>query len=605
MPLLHMFGLSGVLPKYEEGRFFFEVFMGILKRVWKFIRPFRGRLLIAICLTGTMTLLGMLPPILMKHVIDDVVGLGQWGDAVAICLAFLAVNVLAAAGTYWNYLVIYLVGQRLVFDIRLALFRHIQALSLRFYDQMGTGKIMARIMGDVSRIQNMVTWNTISIVNDLISFVFGLVMIFYFSWQLSLITLALLPLYLVNYLWFVKRIRRKNVSVWRKMDRVANALQERLKGTRLVRAFTNEDREAAAFADGTRSVLNTAIETTTLSASFSGTSGLLSGLGQTVIYCLGCYYVIVGEMTYGEVAAFSAFVFRVLSPAVRFTEVSNLLEQTSISVERIFEVLDTEPEIVNRPNAKTMEKVQGHVHFRNVHFSYVPGEPVLQGVDLEVPAGSTVALVGHTGCGKTTLTSLLMRFYDVTEGSIEVDGVDVRDVTLRSLRRNIGAVLQESILFHTSIYENLKYGDRQATPIQVIEAARSAEVHDFVMAQVDGYDTVVGEGGIVLSVGEKQRLAIARAILTQPGIMILDEATSSLDSRSEALIQKALTRVMQGRTSFIIAHRLATIVNADMIVVMDKGKIKEVGSHEELLKLPNGNYRQLYEEQFAAQLESV
>ena len=579
--------------------------MGILKRVWKFIRPFRGRLLIAIFLTGSMTLLGMLPPILMKHVIDDVVGLGQWGDAVAICLAFLAVNVLAAAGTYWNYLVIYLVGQRLVFDIRLALFRHIQALSLRFYDQMGTGKIMARIMGDVSRIQNMVTWNTISIVNDLISFVFGLVMIFYFSWQLSLITLALLPLYLVNYLWFVKRIRRKNVRVWRQMDRVANALQERLKGTRLVRAFTNEDREAAAFADGTRSVLNTAIETTTLSASFSGTSGLLSGLGQTVIYCLGCYYVIVGEMTYGEVAAFSAFVFRVLSPAVRFTEVSNLLEQTSISVERIFEVLDTEPEIVNRPNAQTMEKVQGHVHFRNVHFSYVPGEPVLQGVDLEVPAGSTVALVGHTGCGKTTLTSLLMRFYDVTEGCIEVDGVDVRDVTLRSLRRNIGAVLQESILFHASIYENLKYGDRQATPMQVIEAARSAEVHEFVMAQEDGYDTVVGEGGIVLSVGEKQRLAIARAILTQPGIMILDEATSSLDSRSEALIQKALTRVMEGRTSFIIAHRLATIVNADMIVVMDKGKIKEVGSHEELLKLPNGDYRQLYEEQFAAQLEAV
>lgn len=579
--------------------------MGVLKRVWRFISPFRGKLLLAIFLTGFMTLLGMLPPVLMKLVIDDVVGLGQWDEAVAICLAFLAVNVLAAAGTYWNYLTIYLVGQRLVFDIRLALFKHIQELSLRFYDQMGTGKIMARIMGDVSRIQNMVTWNTISIVNDLISFVFGLVMIFYFSWQLSLITLALLPLYVVNYLWFVKRIRRKNVSIWKKMDRVANALQERLKGTRLVRSFTNEEREADAFAAGTRGVLNTALETTTLSASFSGTSGLLSGLGQTVIYCLGCYYVIVGQMSYGEVAAFSAFVFRVLSPAVRFTEVSNLLEQTSISVERIFEVLDAEPEIIERPEAQTMAQVQGHVHFKNVHFAYVKGEPVLRGVDLEVSAGSTVALVGHTGCGKTTLTSLLMRFYDVTEGAIEVDGVDIRDVTLRSLRRNIGAVLQESILFHTTIYENLKYGDRHATPMQVIEAARSAEVHDFVVGQVDGYDTVVGEGGIVLSVGEKQRLAIARAILTQPGIMILDEATSSLDSRSEALIQKALTRVMAGRTSFIIAHRLATILNADMIVVMDKGQIKEVGSHEELLKLPNGDYRQLYEEQFAAQLETV
>jgi len=579
--------------------------MGVLTRVWRFIKPFRSRLLMAILLTGGMTLLGMLPPILMKHVIDEVVGAGQWGDASVVCLAFLGVNILAAAGTYWNYLVIYLVGQRLVFDIRLALFRHIQDLSLRFYDQMGTGKIMARIMGDVSRIQNMVTWNTISIVNDLISFVFGLVMIFYFSWQLSLITLGLLPLYVVNYLWFVKRIRRKNVTVWKKMDRVANALQERLKGTRLVRSFTNEEREAAAFADGTRGVLDTAIETTTLSASFSGTSGLLSGLGQTVIYCLGCYYVIDGQMTYGEVAAFSAFVFRVLSPAVRFTEVSNLLEQTSVSVERIFEVLDTKPEIVECPKAQNLSNVKGHVLFKNVHFAYVAGEPVLQGVDLEVPAGSTVALVGHTGCGKTTLTSLLMRFYDVTEGAIEIDGIDIRDVTLRSLRRNIGAVLQESILFHTSIFENLKYGDREATPIQVIQAARDAEVHEFVISQIDGYDTIVGEGGIVLSVGEKQRLAIARAILTQPGIMILDEATSSLDSRSEALIQKALTRVMAGRTSFIIAHRLATIVNADFIVVMDKGRIKEYGSHEELMKLPNGDYRQLYEEQFAAQLETA
>ncbi|MDA0712181.1 MAG: ABC transporter ATP-binding protein, partial [bacterium] len=425
--------------------------MGVLKRVWRFISPFRSKLLLTICLTGVMTLLGMLPPILMKQVIDGVVGKGNWGEAAAICFAFLMVNILAAAGTYWNYLIIYLVGQRLVFDIRLALFEHIQQLSLRFYDQMGTGKIMARIMGDVSRIQNMVTWNTISIVNDLISFVFGLVMIFYFSWKLSLITLALLPLYLVNYLWFVKRIRVKNVYIWKKMDRVANALQERIKGTRLVRSFTNEGLEAEAFADGTRGVLTTALETTTLSASFSGTSGLLSGLGQTVIYCLGCYYVILGQMTYGEVAAFSAFVFRVLSPAVRFTEVSNLLEQTSISVERIFEVLDTEPEIVERPDARVIAEVTGHVRFRNVHFSYLRGEPVLQGVDLDVPAGCTVALVGHTGCGKTTLTGLLMRFYDVTEGAIEVDGVDVRDITLRSLRQQVGAVLQESILFNTSI----------------------------------------------------------------------------------------------------------------------------------------------------------
>ena len=271
--------------------------MGVLARMWQFIGAFRGALLLAGCLTGIMTLLGMAPPILMRYVIDDVVGLGKWNQAPSIFFAFLAVNILAAVGTYWNYLTIYLVGQRLVFNIRLALFRHIQGLSLRFYEEMGTGKIMSRIMGDVSRIQSMVTWNTISIVNDLISFGFGMVMIFYFSWQLSLITLILLPFYVVNYMWFVKRIRRKNVKVWKKMDRVANGLQERLKGVRAVRTFGSERREAATFALGTRDVLHTTLESTALSASFSGTSGLLSGLGQTIIYCMGCYYVIQGQMT--------------------------------------------------------------------------------------------------------------------------------------------------------------------------------------------------------------------------------------------------------------------------------------------------------------------
>ena len=579
--------------------------MGVLTKVWRFIRPFRRQLILAVTLTGIMTVLGMVPPILMRYLIDDVVGLGRWEQAPALLMAFLLMNILAAGGTYWNYLIIYLIGQHLVFDVRLALYRHIQSLSLRFYEQMGTGKIMGRIMGDVARIQNMVTWNTISIVNDIISFGFGIVMIFYFSWQLSLITLALLPLYVLNYLWFVKRIRVINVGIWKKMDRVANALQERLKGTKLVRAFTNEQRESQAFASGTREVLDSALESTALSASFSGTSGLLSGLGQTVIYCLGCYFVIQGQMTYGDVAAFSAFVFRVLSPAVRFTEVSNLLEQTSVSVERIFEVLDTVPEIVEKSEVRELPRVQGHVKFRNVHFSYVPGEPVLKGIDLDIPAGTNVALVGHTGCGKTTLTGLLMRFYDVVDGAIEIDGVDIRDVSLRSLRQQIGAVLQESILFHTTVFENLRYGDRHATPMQVVEAARAAEVHDFILSLQFGYDTLIGERGIVLSVGEKQRLSIARAILSNPGILILDEATSSLDSRSEALIQKALERVMKGRTSFVIAHRLSTIVNADLIVVMDKGKVIEAGPHAELLKVDNGSYRQLYEEQFAAQQGAV
>ena len=579
--------------------------MELLSKLGSFIQPFKGRLLLAIGLTGGMTLLGMVPPLLMKYVIDEIVGMGQWHMAPAILFSMLLVNLLSAGGGFLNNVVIYVVGQHLVFDVRQALFKHIQGLSLRFYEEMGTGKIMSRIMGDVSRIQNMVTWNTISIVNDIISFGFGIVVIFYFSWKLSLITVALLPFYLLNYAFFVKRIRRKNVSVWRKMDRVANSLQERIRGTRLVRSFTSEGRELEAFSVGTRDVLDTSLEGTALTATFSGTSGLLSGLGFTVIYCLGCYYVIHGEMTYGDVAAFSAFVFRVLQPAVRFTEVSNLLEQTSVSVERIFEVLDSRPEVVEKKKAQDLPPISGRVRFRNIHFSYVPGEPVIRGVDLDIPAGSTVALVGHTGCGKTTLTSLLMRFYDVRSGMVEIDGHDISGVTVRSLRRQVGAVLQESILFRATIKENLRYGDPQASEMDIIQAGRAAEIHDFAITREDGYDTLIGEGGVHLSVGEKQRLSIARAILADPKILILDEATSSLDSRSEALIQKALENVMQDRTSFVIAHRLSTIVNADMIVVMDKGMVVETGTHEELLQRPDGAYRMLYEEQFAAQMSDA
>ena len=579
--------------------------MELLSKLGPFIRPFKGRLLLAVGLTGGMTLLGMIPPLMMKYVIDDIVGMGQWHMAPAILVTMLLVNVLSAGGGFLNNVVIYVVGQHLVFDIRRALFKHIQGLSLRFYEEMGTGKIMSRIMGDVSRIQNMVTWNTISIVNDIISFGFGIVVIFYFSWKLSIITVALLPFYILNYAFFVKRIRRKNVAVWRKMDRVANSLQERIRGTRLVRSFTSEGRELEAFSEGTRDVLDTSLEGTALSATFSGTSGLLSGLGFTVIYCLGCYYVIQGEMTYGDVAAFSAFVFRVLQPAVRFTEVSNLLEQTSVSVERIFEVLDSTPDVVDKKKAKDLPPIAGRVQFKDIHFSYVPGEPVIKGVDLDIPAGSTVALVGHTGCGKTTLTSLLMRFYDVQRGSIEIDGYDISHVTMRSLRRQVGAVLQESILFRATIKENLRYGDPQASELDIMAAGRAAEVHDFVMTRESGYDTLIGEGGIHLSVGEKQRVSIARAILANPGILILDVATSSLDSRSEALIQKALENVMENRTSFVIAHRLSTIVNADIIVVMDQGVVVESGSHEELLQKPDGAYRQLFEEQFAAQMSDA
>lgn len=573
--------------------------MGTLKKVFRFIQPFRGKLLFALFLTVVMTVLGMAPPIVTRYIVDDVVQAGKWGMAPAILMIMLAINFTSAGLNLWNNIIIYFVSQRFVFDVRRELYLHLQRLSLSFYEKMGTGRLMNRIMGDVSNIQSMVTWQTISIVNDVISFCVGIVMTFYLNWQLALVTLAILPFYFLNYYFFVKRIRRKNIAVWQKMDRVSNIVQERLRGTRMVRSFVNEERESQAFAVGTREVQAEALEGAQLGAAFSGASTLINGLGYTAIYCLGCYMVIVGKMSYGDVAAFGAYVFRILHPALRFTEISNMLQQTAISVDRVFEVMDAQPDVKEAPDAYELPPIRGRVEFRDVWFEYVPGEPVLKGINLVVEPGQTVALVGHTGCGKTTLTSLLMRFYDIKSGQILIDGHDISKVTLKSLRRQVGVVLQESILFNTSIRQNLRYGKKEARDSEVIACAKIAEIHDFILSKPDAYDTVIGEGGIKLSVGEKQRMSIARAVLTNPGILVLDEATSSLDSKSESLIQKALQNVMKNRTSFVIAHRLSTILNADMIVVMEKGNILERGTHWELLERPDGAYRQLYEEQFA------
>lgn len=573
--------------------------MGTLKKLIRFIRPFKNRLLLALALTVVMTVLGMVPPVVTRYIINDVVQAGKWNMAPAILMVMLTINFLAAGLNLWNNIIIYYVSQRFVFDVRDELYRHLQRLSLGFYEKMGTGRLMNRLMGDVSGIQNMVTWNTISIVNDIISFCVGIGMTFYLSWQLALVTLAILPCYLLNYHLFVRRIRRKNIAVWQKMDRVANTVQERLRGTRMVRSFVNEERESIAFAEGTREVQAEALEGAQLGAAFSGTSTLINGLGYTTIYCLGCYLVIVGKMNYGDVAAFGAYVFRVLQPALRFTEISNMLQQTSVSVDRVFEVMDTQPDVQEAPDAYELPPIKGHVEFRDVWFEYVPGEPVLKGINLVVEPGQMVALVGHTGCGKTTLTSLLMRFYDIRSGQILIDGHDVSKVTLKSLRRQVGVVLQESILFNTSVRQNLRYGKKDTDDREVVASAKIAEIHEFIISKPDAYDTILGEGGIKLSVGEKQRMSIARAVLTNPGILVLDEATSSLDSKSESLIQKALQNVMANRTSFVIAHRLSTIINATMIVVMEKGNVLEKGNHWELVEKPDGAYRQLYEEQFA------
>ncbi len=570
-----------------------------LRKLLYFTRPYRKRILIAVSLTGVLTLTGLVPPLLIKRLIDDVVGASKWNMLTGVMLMLIAIPIVTTGVSFLNNYIIAYIGQRLVFDVRLKMYRQLQRLSIRFYETMKTGKIVSRMMSDVAMVQNMITGNTITMVTDIISFCLATVIIFSLSWKLSVVLLGILPLYLLNYKFFMRKIRQTNISYRFQMDQITNTLQERISGTQLVRTFVKERAETQQFLTDTRRSLNYAMRGVIYSASFSTASRVINGIGSSVLFCLGCYLVIRGEITYGAVTAFMAYAQRLLGPALRFTEISNLIQQTLVSADRVFEVLDAEPEIREVKGAKELPPVKGHVKFEKVTFAYTPGEPVLKEINFEAQPGTTVALVGHTGCGKTTIGNLLLRLYDPQSGRILIDGHNIAEVTLKSLRGQIGVVLQDTVLFNTTIKENIKYGKRNATDQEVIEAAKIAEIHDFIMSKPDGYETLIGEGGTKLSVGQKQRIAIARAIITNPGILIMDEATSSLDSESEALIQKALKKVLANRTSFVIAHRLSTIVNADLIIVMDKGRIIEMGTHRELLKKKDGFYRQLYKQQYA------
>ncbi|MFT5366765.1 MAG: ABC-type multidrug transport system fused ATPase/permease subunit [Candidatus Latescibacterota bacterium] len=570
-----------------------------LKKLLPFVKPYVPRLIGGVIVTVVLTVLGMTPPLIMKYIVDEVVIGGNWSLLEMLLVISISIPILSAGLRVINTFTISYVSHRLIMDLRRALYGRLLQLPMRFYDEMGTGKVMSRLMSDVATVRSMVTMRVLSIITDFITFWVAMFMCLVLNWKMGLILILLLPLYLFNYFGWQGPIR-ESVRAWRtKMDRVSVGLQERLSGVALVKAYGREKKENRAFTEETHESLSQAMITAVYRAGYNSGVWAVSGLRNTIIFCMGCYFVIIGDMTYGAVMAFLSFAQRMFEPVLNLTQMAMQLQTMMVSVERILEVLEFPIDIADKKDAVTLPHVKGHVKFENVVFEYKAGEPVIKGVDLEVQPGQAVALVGHTGCGKTTLTSLLMRFFDVKSGAIKIDGYDIRDVKVRSLRTQIGQVLQDSVLFNVSIRENLLYGRPDATEADLIEAARVAEIHEFIMRTSAGYDTMLGDEGIKLSVGEKQRLAIARAVLTDPAILILDEATSSLDSLSEALIQKAMANVLKGRTSFAIAHRLSTIVNADIIVVMDQGEIVELGNHETLLEIPDGKYRQLYEQQFA------
>lgn len=570
--------------------------MHTFRKLLPYLRPLRGRLVFALLATTAFTGLSLLPPLLMRYLVDEVVRPQAWERLVPAVLAILMVPLMSAAIRFISVFQIMLAGRRFIAGMRLSLYRKVLNLSLRYHGENTSGAIVGRIMDDVNMLQRLLTGETVRLLVDVIVFVFSLSVAFAISGKLAGILGGVLFLYIWVYHFFSRRIRKATQSYRNLYDQISGRLQETIAGVRQVRIYNREEWETSVFLDRTAQSLEKVLVSNLNAISLSSLSTGIAGFGSTLILGLGAYLVLQGEITFGDLLAINVYVWMAINPAVHLTNVAAQLTETLVSVERILGMMEEEVEIQSPPGAPRLRRGRGAVEFREVHFGYNPDVPLYAGLSLRVAPGSTVALVGPTGCGKTSLTSLLMRYWDVEQGAILIDGVDIREVELKSLRDVFGVVLQEPLLFAGTLAENIAYGCPGASRERIEQAARAAEVYDLARALPEGFDTVIGAQGLKLSVGEKQRVSIARAILKDPLIMVMDEATSALDSESEALIQKALERALAGRTSFVIAHRLSTITKADMIVVMDQGRIIETGRHRELLTITGGLYRQLYEE---------
>lgn len=564
--------------------------------LWRFIRPFRRHLAGLLALTALLSALGMLPPLITRRIIDQVLTRGATHLLVPLAVALLAIPALAACANFFQHIWIAYVGQKFVLRIRAAVYDHFLRLSLGYFHGNSSGKLVGRLMEDSAAVQNMVTASSVQILSDLITALISVTITFAINWRLALLLLGVVGVFALNYRLNVVRLRQTHRRFQQSQDRLAGGISNRLGGALTVKSYGAEQREQDAFVRQSDEAALLFEEAIVANNDFHMNTSLLQGLSHALIFFAGCGLVIQGAATYGDVVAFTAYAMQLLWPAVRFSMIAQQFQNVAVSADRLFEILEEPPKICSRSGAIRVRRVQGTVDLAHVSFGYLPGQAVLQDFDLHVSPGSVVALVGPTGCGKTTVLSLLLRFYDVQQGAICIDGRDIREYDVGHLRRQFGIVLQESLLFNVTVADNIRYARPDASAAEIEAAARMAEIHEEIMAMPAGYDTLLGARGVELSTGQKQRLSIARAILVDPPMLIMDEATSALDSDSEHKIQIALGRFLRGRTVFVVAHRLSTIRDADMIILLDGGRVAESGSHEALMQRPGGRYRRLYEQ---------
>ncbi len=570
---------------------------GTIPRILNYVKPYKKWLTIAMVCMVIVAAMGGAQAYMVKPLLDEIFFKQDHTMLMVLPLGIMGIFLVKGFFYYSYSYLLEKVGQSVIRDIRNKLYSHIQLLPLSFFNKKPTGELISRVISDVTLIQGAVSNVLVGILKDTFQVLFLIGVIFYQNWRMATISMILLPLVIYPIVNFGRRHRRLSKGSQQTTAQVSNILYETITGNRIVKAFCMERYEISRFAETLDRLFAIVMRNTRISAISHPLMEFFGGIGISLVVWYGGSQVLAGKSTPGTFFSFLTALIMIYEPIKGVSKINNSLQQGIAAAERVFDILDVEPDVAEKKDALEMPSVKEAIEFRDVRFKYDDHTEVIKGINLKVMAGEVLALVGSSGGGKSTLVNLIPRFFDVSSGSLTFDGIDIRDVTLSSLRRQIGIVTQQTILFNDSVRNNISYGSPDASFEQIREAARAAHALNFIEQLPEGFDTVIGESGARLSGGERQRVSIARAILKNAPILILDEATSSLDTESEREVQQAIENLVQSRTTFVIAHRLSTIRNADRIIVIQEGKIAEEGTHDSLLPL-GGVYKMLHDMQF-------